>query len=161
MAKRRSSIPGSEQHLRAGERWIGLANADHEFTATILIRRPPGSKNLDQELLSGNYKPLSREDAEAQLSATPDDMKVVSDFAKQHGLEILDADRAKRRLRIRGTAAQIDSAFGIELGCADLLDGKRVETYKGTISVPIQLSGIVTAVLGLDNRPVASPRAAH
>lgn len=158
MATRRSLIPGSEQHLREGQQWVSTLPPDQQVTATILIRRPPAVKNVDRALLSGNYHPSSREAAEASLAATPDDMKTVEDFARAQGLEVFDADPAKRRIRIRGTAAQMDSAFGIQLGSVALPDGKRVESYRGALSVPIQLDGIISAVLGLDNRPVASPR---
>lgn len=158
MSVQRSTIPGSEPKLRAGERWLGPVPDNEPVTATILIRRPPDAKADSAALLSGTYKPTSREAAQAKLTADPDDMKAVKDFAAEQGLEVFDSNAETRRIRVRGTAAEIDRAFGVQVGTAESPDGQRVQTYQGSISVPVQLNGIITAVLGLDNRAVAAPR---
>lgn len=98
---------------------------------------------------------MSREQAEQAISANPSDVAAVAAFAQQCGLTISHEDLASRRLRIEGAMEQMESAFGVRLGLATDASGRRHLTYKGAIWIPKPLAGIVTAVLGLDQRPVA------
>jgi kumamolisin len=157
MSGQRSPVPGSEDKLRAGERWSTGAAPDQPITASILLRRPPGAPS-QQDLLSGHYQAPSREAAEASLRADPADMKAVTDFLQQQGLKVVDQDAAARRVRFAGDAATIDSAFDVRLRWAEDAKGQRFLTYEGAISIPSQLSGIITAVLGLSTRAVAQHR---
>ena len=154
MSDQRVSLPGSEDSFRAGERLSADASPDQQITATILLRRPAKAAASAQDLLSGNYRPPSREAAEELLRADPAEMKAVADFAAQHGLTVTE-EPAARRIHIQGTAAQMASAFGVQLKWAEDSTGHRFLTYQGSISIPKQLSEIVTAVLGLSQRTVA------
>ncbi|MGH9621611.1 MAG: protease pro-enzyme activation domain-containing protein [Bryobacteraceae bacterium] len=93
--------------------------------------------------------------AEQSTSANPSDAAAVAAFAEQHGLRISHEDLASRRLRIEGAMEQMEAAFGVRLGLASDASGQQYLTYKGSIWIPKPLAGIVTAVLGLDRRPVA------
>jgi kumamolisin len=154
MSDQRIPVPGSEDKLRAGERWSTDATPAQPITASILLRRHSGAPS-GEDLLSGHYQAPSREAAEASLRADPGDIKAVTDFLQQQGLKVLDEDAAARRIRVEGSAAAIDSAFGVRIRWAEDAKGHRFLTYEGSISVPKQLSGIITAVLGLSTRSVA------
>jgi kumamolisin len=118
---------------------------------TLLLRRHPGpGAPSEQDLLSGHYQPASREAAQQAISADPADISAVEAFAHQFGLTVSSANAETRQVRLRGTAGQAAAAFAVQLGWGQESDGTRYLTYRGTISVPEQLSGIVTAVLGLD-----------
>ena len=119
-----------------------------------MLRR---SKDTTGDLLSAGYRPQSREEAEAALSARPEDLAATRAFAEQYGLQVIEENTLARRVRLSGTARQMAEAFGITLGEAESSTGHRFLTYKGTISVPEPLGAAVTAVLGLDQRPVARP----
>jgi kumamolisin len=81
-------------------------------------------------------------------------MAAVSSFARHYGLTVSEENAATRTVRVQGSAEQMDEAFGIRLSwCTE--QGKRFLTYKGPLSIPKSLAGIVIAVLGLDQRPVA------
>src|SRR5438309_385038 len=68
-------IPGSELKPREGERFLPAAANSQEMTITILLRRnPKGGGPSEQELLSGKYRPPSRETAEAAMAADPSDV---------------------------------------------------------------------------------------
>jgi hypothetical protein len=54
----------------------------------------------------------------------------------------------------------MSSAFGVSIGSVSDSSGNTYLTYRGTISVPAELKDIVTAVLGMDQRPVAQRRGA-
>ncbi|MDQ2774807.1 MAG: protease pro-enzyme activation domain-containing protein [Acidobacteriota bacterium] len=149
---RRISIPGSEPEPRAQERWLADVDPSTKITASILLRR---SSSNAEELLSGHYHPASREAAERTIAANPKDLAAVRCFAEEHGMTIVDDDAALRRVRVEATAKQMEDAFGVQIGTAEDASGRRFLTYKGAITIPDELSGIVVAVLGLDQRPVA------
>jgi kumamolisin len=75
------------------------------------------------------------------------------------GLEIVSADARARLVRIAGPAELMSRVFGTELQqvTSRAHDGTPVvHRYRtGGLSVPAALDGIVTAVLGLDDRPQA------
>ncbi len=83
-------------------------------------------------------------------SPSQDDVAAVEAFAREFGLRVTEADAAKRTVKVSGTPQQLGEAFGVKLAKA----GGYV-TYQGPLSVPEDLAGLVMAVLGLDNRPVA------
>lgn len=156
----RVEIPGSELKPRNGERFVPAADASQNLTVTIMLRRKPnGGGPSEQDLLSGNYQASAQGQAAARaaVAADPQDVAAVRAFAEQYGLTVVDADTASRRVKVEGPASAIEKAFGVQLQQAEL-SGKQFLTYTGAISVPKALGGVVTAVLGLDQRPVAAPR---
>lgn len=159
MSDQRVPIPGSELPARVGERWLPNDASSQIVTASILLRRNPGSSVSEQELLSGHYKPASREAAAQALEANPQDIAAVRTFVTQYGLKVIDENREARRIQVEGTVQQMDKAFGVTLRWASDANGHRYLAYSGALSVPQSLAGVVTAVLGLDQRPVAKHHA--
>ncbi|MGH9638625.1 MAG: protease pro-enzyme activation domain-containing protein [Bryobacteraceae bacterium] len=129
----RVPLPGSTAARRPGEAFAPLAKKDEQIEITVVLCRK----------------------AEQSTSANPSDAAAVAAFAEQHGLRISHEDLASRRLRIEGAMEQMEAAFGVRLGLASDASGQQYLTYKGSIWIPKPLAGIVTAVLGLDRRPVA------
>ena len=158
----RVEVPGSELTPRNGERFLPAAiNSSQSLTVTIRLRRNPNQSGpSEQDLLSGKYQPSAQGQAAARASiaADPADVAAVEAFAGQNGLTVLDADAASRRVRVEGSASALEKAFGVQLKQSEDPSGKQFLTYTGAITVPKTLGGVVTAVLGLDQRPVAAPR---
>lgn len=152
MDSHRIEIAGSApQH--AGDMQPRAVDPGQVLTATIIVRRNPAVANVEAQLLAGTFSPSSRERAEASTAADPQDLAAVKDFAQQNGLHVIDADAAKRTVKVSGKARDFERAFGIRVGrFGDYL------SYDGPMSVPESLGGVIIAVLGLDNRPVACPR---
>jgi kumamolisin len=101
-------------------------------------------RNLTHAELAKNY------------GADATDMAKVADFAHQHGLVMVESSPAKRLVRLSGTVKAFEKAFDVKLGHYEHANF----TYRGrtgTISIPSELDGVITAVLGLDNRPFARP----
>jgi kumamolisin len=138
---------------RVGERWSPDVSPDESVTATIMLRRVGGPS--EQDLLSGKYQAPGREGAAAVLAADPADAAAVRSFASENGLTIVNEKPESRRIEVRGTATQMGKAFRVQLQSTQGADGHRYLTYTGAISVPKALAGIITSVLGLDQRPVA------
>ena len=59
---------------------------------------------------------------------------------------------------MQGLTAQMQAAFGVTLEVVGDAASQQHITYQGPLTVPKQLDGIIVAVLGLDQRPVAKPR---
>jgi kumamolisin len=92
----------------------------------------------------------------AAVGASADDVRVVEDFAHEHGLTVLEVDAAGRSVHLRGPAAAMQQAFGVELQLAEL-DGRRFRHRQGAVHIPDELRDVITGVYGLDDRPQARP----
>jgi kumamolisin len=132
------ALPGSERRALSGAQILGPAAADDTATITVVLRR------------SGP----------APAGASAADVELVRATLAGRALSIDDIDADSRRIRVSGTIAALSAAFGAELEQATSIDpvsGKAV-THRhrtGELTVPASLSGIVVAVLGLDDRPQA------
>jgi kumamolisin len=152
-------LPGSSVRHSMAERFTPAATKDQKITATVVLRRQGEADDLGKELLSGHAPRMTRQQAENAISASPSDVGAVSEFANRYGLKILQEDAAARMLRVEGTIQQMEEAFGVHMGWVTDANGQRYITYKGAVSIPKPLAGVVTAVLGLDKRQVAQHRA--
>ncbi|MCZ2404007.1 S8 family serine peptidase [Paenarthrobacter sp. Z7-10] len=145
-------LPGSERPPAAGfsAAAAALLHAEATVQATVVLRRQrePGA-----DAFSAPLDPA----AAAAYGASTDDLDLVTSTLSGLGVRVLDADAASRRVRISGSAELMGRIFGTELQLFDrgLPSGETV-THRhrtGGLSVPAVLDGVVTAVLGLDNRP--------
>jgi kumamolisin len=155
----RAEIPGSAAKPKIAGTWSS-ADPNQQIAATIIIRRPAQAAALSQQILSGSYKPASQAAAEHALAADPNDLAAVQTFIRTEGLRVASENATARTIQVQGTVAQMSAAFGVSIGSVSDASGKAYLTYQGSISIPAELKDIVTAVLGLDQRPVAQRRGA-
>jgi kumamolisin len=128
------------------------------IAVTVLLRR---ISEVPAALVEGPETITSTELGE-RYGADPADARLVADVLGGYGLTVTEYHLASRRLKVSGTLAALSAAFGTTLTAVTSPhpDGGGSVTHRyrsGGLSVPAQLSGIITAVLGLDNRPQASP----
>jgi kumamolisin len=94
-----------------------------------------------------------------QLGAAESDAALVADTVETLGLQVVRTDLPSRRVRVRGSATDIGAVFGTELQqVTSRAPGGGTATHRhrtGPLHLPAVLDGVVTAVLGLDNRPQA------
>jgi kumamolisin len=93
------------------------------------------------------------------------DVALVTAWANAAGLRVHARDGAGSALDVSGSLAALARAFGVELeGCRarDMCTGALAvyRDHRGELSVPAELDGVVTAALGLSDRPVGRPRLA-
>ncbi len=98
-----------------------------------------------------------------KYGADPADVKAVTDAVTAAGAEVVSADAASRRVLVSGSAATLESLFGTKLKVATAVSRRTGNkfTYRqreGELTVPAEIGDIVTAVLGLDDRPQARTR---
>ncbi len=154
MSSPRVALAGSTLSRQGEEHWIGAANPDQPMAVTIVLRRRASAAKLGEELLAGAAQPVPREEA-AEIGADPQEIAAVREFAGANGLKICSENAAARSIRAEGTIEQLDHAFGVQIAWFENTQGQRFLSYRGTISIPESLQGIIIAVLGLDQRPVA------
>jgi len=151
----RVPVPGSDPKRKEQERWAAPIDPNQSLTATIVLRRSDGMAAIEHDLLSGSYRPSSRENAEAAIAAAPQEIEAVESFLAQYGLNATLATPAAHQVRAQGTAQQMSEAFGVTIGWFEDASGARFISYEGSITLPSDMAPMVTAVLGLDQRPIA------
>jgi subtilase family serine protease len=158
----RTHVPGSAPKHGSHDEWSAMRDPNQQLvTASIILRPNAAASNasIGERLLSGDLQSGAITDPAASLAADPTDMQEVVAFVQNYGLTVTEQNPATRTLRVQGTAEQMDEAFRITLNWVTDSDGNRYLSYKGALSVPHNLSDVITAVLGLDQRPVAKHHA--
>jgi kumamolisin len=154
-------LQGSERTPVEGSTVVGHCDPAERIEVHLIVRRPSQAKfdALVKKLEAGEagVKPLSREAYATEFGAAPEDLAKVKDFAAQSGLTVVRVDPASRTVVLGGTIAQFQSAFDVHLQHYQHHSIGQYRGRTGMISLPDALSGVVTAVLGLDNRPQARP----
>jgi kumamolisin len=123
----------------------------------IVKRKEPLKINKRGGRANGPVR-VSRAEYKKHHTADPDALKQVKAFAKEFNLKVVEDSTAaiRRTVQLTGAAADIKKAFGVELN-QKTIDGVEYRVREGAISLPESITGSVLAVLGLDNRPQATP----
>jgi kumamolisin len=151
-------LPGSERAPLADVTLAGPLDTSERAEATLVLRR---RAEIPAEIVEGPTV-LTRDELAGQYGADPADVDLVRRTLGDLGLAVTSVDTATRRVRVAGTIGQLSSAFGVTLrevsSPAPKGHGTVTHRYReGELFVPAALEGVVTAVLGLDNRPQARP----
>jgi kumamolisin len=160
-------LEGSERHPVPGARLLGPADAGEMLRVTIVLRHRPGGPPLpDPGNFAGNLpqdRPrLTAGEFAEKYGADPADITRVVAFAEAHRLRVVETYANQRTVIVSGTVEQMSKAFAVTLGRYEEMDqsGEKSPTvmYRGRdgfINIPVELTGVITGVFGLDNRPMA------
>src|SRR5580700_195732 len=150
-------LKGSAKHRLPSAKVSGEVPSS-EFQVTVMLRRqtplPAANQHAGTKLKDRTY--MTREQLANKHGALPADIEKVKAFAAANNLRVIDADAGKRHVLLSGTPQNYNRAFGVDLKMYQAPDC----TYRGRegdIHIPESLSGIVTSITGLDNRPFAKP----
>ena len=139
--------------MRPGARVLGVADPDEWIEITIKVRRK-------RPLPDPSGKPgraLSLQELETQYGADPADMEKVKTVVEGYGAKVLKEDALTCVVVAAGRVGDIEALFQLKLfHYAD--GGGNYRGRKGELRVPVELNGIVLAVLGLDNRKMVKRR---
>ena len=154
-------LPKSHRKPAPGARVIG--NVDPHETIEITIRvRSRTSEDRGKLLAEMQAVPpaqrryLSREDLANRFGADPADLDKVAAYAKENELTVTSTSVPRRTVMVKGTVANLITAFPTELKLYDSDLGK----YRGRtagLQIPPSLSGVIEGVFGFDNRRQARP----
>ncbi|HEX3712116.1 MAG TPA: S53 family peptidase [Trebonia sp.] len=153
-------LPGSERSQLPDAALTQAPLDDNQvITVTVLLRR---RADVPAALVEGPQT-VSPAQLGDQYGADPADAQLVAEVLGDYGLTVTEYHLPSRRLKVSGTIAAMQSAFGTTLtsvtsphpdGSGDVQHRYRT----GALSVPARLADIITAVVGLDDRPQARPQ---
>jgi kumamolisin len=157
MSEARAILPGSHRDAAPGAEKIGPADPSEQTHVTVYVRGKDNPLPITQP---GHF--ITREEYAATYGASESDFDAIRDFAKQYNLTPSNENPATRSIQLSGAVADLSRAFGVSLDHVKI-KGRVYRHRTGSVSVPQSLLPIVTAVVGLDNRPQAKPhvRAIH
>jgi kumamolisin len=154
------TLAGSERSHLPGARDLGEADPQERLQVTVLIRRRASGVFSDRvaALATGGATGghLTREEFAGQFGADPADAAAVAEFAAAHGLTVASEDLPRRTLILSGRVSAFNAAFAVDLRRMSQTGGD-YRGRTGAVHLPAELQDIVQAVLGLDNRPQATP----
>jgi kumamolisin len=156
----RVQLAGSRREPIAGATAAGPADLAERIELTVITRR---AASLPRNS-AGFPARLSRQELRSAHGSAPADQDLVAGALTRldPAIEVTGRDPGSRRMTVAGPAGALAAAFGTELSVVTSRgpDGNLVShRYRtGELVIPAELDGIVTAVLGLDNRPQAAPR---
>ena len=144
-------LPGSEKAAYTTTAGKPVPPGTSITVSVLLRRKSPLDANAFGE------KRLTRAQYRAQHGTDPAALKALLAFAKAYSLTPVH-DAPRRIVTLTGTAANLQTAFGVTLTLQTAADGNTYRVRQGDIKLPESLTGLVEAVLGLDNRPQAMPQ---
>jgi len=156
----KNPLTGSEREPLPGARSIGKADPSERLEVTLVLRhrQHDALQARVRKIAAGDKseRHLTHDEYDRQFGADSTDIQAVKQFANQRGLAVVDEHPGRRHVVLSGTVAQFNNAFGVDLQEFEHAGG----SYRGRIGaihLPDELHNVVTAVLGLDNRPQARP----
>ncbi|HVX66000.1 MAG TPA: S53 family peptidase, partial [Bryobacteraceae bacterium] len=159
---KRTLIPGSHRKPMAGAKAVGPVDPAARAEVSLRLRpKKSAARSVRAALKTTSELParrtyLSREEFASVCGADAADLRRIDDFAREHNLTVTGVNVAARTVKVAGAVGDLSAAFGAKL---QQYEGAGV-SYRGRtgpLSLPSALSGVVEAVYGLDNRPVAQP----
>ena len=152
-------LPGSERQPVTGAQPGAELDASTQIEVTLVTRR---RERLPAEVVTGP-ETLSRDELAARHGTDPSDLALIREVLGRFGLTVTGADAGARRVTVTGPVSAFSQAFGATLRRVSAphptASGPVQHRYRvGGLHVPAELDGVVLAVLGLDDRPQASPQ---
>jgi kumamolisin len=144
----------------------GKPSQDHQQTVTLVIKAALpeegdaglGARIHDLENQMPRDRPphLTPRDLAAAYGVSDTQFETVERFARSKGLEVVRRSAAQQHVEVRGTIAQLEDAFGVELEHFQH-GGRTYQAHRGPVHLPPELEGTVEAVIGLDTVPHGKP----
>jgi kumamolisin len=153
-------LPGSERAALPQARPAGPLDETERIEVTVITRRMADLPRTP----GGAPARVSRDDLQQRFGSDPADQALVAEVLAGPGiaLEVAGRDPASRQMTISGTVGALADAFGTSLSMVTSpgpFGAAVTHRYRvGGLQVPVQLEGIIVAVLGLDTRPQVQPR---
>ncbi len=144
-------LPGSHKDPARDARPAGDVDPEHVVSVTVILR-PKEALDLDAQ-----GKRLTREQFARLHGADRADIARVEEWAASHHLSVAGINLGARAIVLRGRAADLQQAFGVELKLFETAKSEQFRGRTGPVMIPEELEGIVESVFGLDDRPVAKP----
>jgi kumamolisin len=156
----KTPLTGSQPQLSPETLDLGAVDPATEAEVTLILQSRMTDRDMEKELSTISSLPISqrqyltRGELAKLRGARQEDIQRVEAFAREHHLTVSEVDPASRTVKLRGTLADLQNAFGVHLRLYEK-DGAKFRSHSTPILLPDSIAGAVQAVLGLDDRPVA------
>jgi kumamolisin len=151
-------LPGSKRTLLPNSRLAGPINSSEITSVTVRVRSAGDPEALAKKAYDlantplAERKYLTHEDLEKQHGAKQEDLDKIEHFAHEHNLTVVHRSAAERSVVLKGKLGDLLAAFHADVQIYHHASG----TYRGRrgeITLPEELSKIVTGIFGFDTRP--------
>lgn len=141
------------------------ARDEERIRVTVMVRARASQKDREDAArrlaaqLPGERRYLTFDEHAARHGSDPNDLARVAAFAAAHDLTVLESSPARATVTLEGTLGAFSRAFRVRFRHYRY----GAETYRShdeAIQIPAELGGVITGVVGLDNRTLAR-RHAH
>ena len=154
----RAVLPGSEKATALDAVRLKATPPKTKITVSVIVKRKEPLKIKLQGGQANGPVRVSRAHFKKHHAADPTAIKLVRAFAREFHLKVEPdpTSAARRTVQLTGAAADMQKAFGVVLE-QKTVNGAEYRVREGAIHLPASLTGVVEAVLGLDNRPQVQP----
>ena len=155
-------IHDSEPRRPAGVERVDEVVPDQPITVTVTVRGRDlegldATVRLLDETPLAERRYLTRSELAERHGAGRSDLERVASFYREQGLLVVEQSVARRCVVVRAGARAVAAAFGVSFGTYRHPAGS-YRGLDGPYSVPADLADVITAVLGLEDRPQAETR---
>jgi kumamolisin len=153
-------LPGSERGPLPAAQPAGAADGTERIEVTLVTRRMAALPRTS----AGAPARISRDDLRQRFGSDHADQALVAQVlaGPDTGIEVISQDPGLRQVTVSGTLTALSQMFGASLSMVTSRGpggaAVRHRYREGGLRIPAELDGIVTAVLGLDDRPQARPQ---
>ena len=148
------TVTGSQRPAKNGAIRIKDADPAAPVEVTITLRGP------DLPAPTPGARVANLADFESRYGASKEDADKVKDVLGQHGIATKEISLPTRSMIVTGSVAQMEEVFHPDLGIYEDDEQGQFRDRGGNYTVPAELKGIVTSVLGFGQRQVARRKAA-
>lgn len=155
-----SPLPGSRRLSVSGARASGEVDPEETIYVTVILKPRNAEEHASLVARLSSQLPLdrsylTRREFERMFGSTPEELTKVREFADKNSLHVVVESSAKRSVLLSGSVARFAEAFGVEFTRYVHPRGGTFRGRLGDVYLTPELTPIVRAVLGLDNRPQA------
>lgn len=126
-------VRGSVRTALSGAHAIGPADPNERVEVTVRIRSrsttPLATVLATDQGRLAERRQMSHKEFRRTHGAAPEDLAKVAAFAREHGLEVVESNPARRSMVLAGTVSALSAAFGVELNKFEIADSGR--TFRG------------------------------
>lgn len=151
-------LPGSKRALLPNSRPAGAVDPSEVASITVRVRSvgdPAALAKTAYDLANtpmAERQYLTHDELEKRHGAAQEDLDKIEHFAQEHNLMVVHRSAVQRSVVLKGTLGNLLGAFHADLQIYHHATGS-YRGRKGEITLPQELSGIVTGIFGFDTRP--------
>jgi kumamolisin len=154
-------LPGSQKLPLKGAKSAGKLDPDERLEITLRVRARHAWAGTPEcgafcALPPARRQHLTCEEFAERHGADPADCQRLEQFARKFNLDVVSCQAGQRAMRLAGTVAAMQAAFGVKLKAATH-DSVKFRHRSGPIHAPKDVAPLIDGVFGLDNRPAARP----